>query len=331
LDLAGAQFQLVPFFLYAWRSHLRSNHLSQEARQAQNKTGILALQDYCARKNLDWEIGPGYLDATYRAIPRHPSRDPIHVIIPYTLQAVQKILDQKIENEIWITAIDNQSEDTSIADDLKALGVEVLRINEAFNFSRLNNLGVKNSQYSEKSKLLLFLNNDVLLEPNALKEMSLWMDQPKVGMVGARLHYPNGLLQHGGVNLGLDAAASRMQWQHVDYHGHPNHLGPSKIISICDAVTGACLLMKKETFLEVGGFDEVWYTIAYSDTDLAVKVQRLGLSSLYTPYAVGTHYESISRGPGVYEAPEESYWLFRCTSNRTVPQERLKHHVFLSD
>jgi GT2 family glycosyltransferase len=96
-------------------------------------------------------------------------------------------------------------------------------------------------------------------------------------------------------------------------------------------VTAACLLVKKETFLKVGGFDEIWYPIAFSDTDLAMRVRRLGLYSLYTPFASGVHYESASRGPGVYEEPEASYWHYRSTEKRNIPQENLKHHVFLTD
>jgi GT2 family glycosyltransferase len=209
------------------------------------------------------------------------------------------------------------------------MGVEVLKINEPFNYSRLNNLAVKNSQFSKKCSQILFLNNDVDLDINAVAEMSQWLGEPAIGMVGARLHYPDGTLQHGGVQLKMELPAFKMGWGHVDWHSPPEKLGFSKVISVCDAVSAACVLVDRENFLKVGGFDEIWYPIAFSDTDLAMKFRtRLGLISLYTPYAFGTHHESASRGPGLHEEMEASSWLFRNTEFRDLPQKKLRHSIF---
>lgn len=334
LDRVGAIFQLVPFFLYAWRAHALSTALITEAKDYATPAGIRALQDYTKAKGLDWEITAGIHKTTYRAIPRTPHQTKIHVIMPfknqreYTLRAVQSILNQKNVTAV-ITAVDNGSSDTEIGEQLLNLGVEVLRRAEPFNYSRLNNHAVKDSRYGPEYPVLLFLNNDVDLEPNALEEMLLWVDQPRIGMVGARLHYPEGSIQHGGAMLTLDGNPVLMNWIHRDCKVPIAQSGVARIPGICDAVTAACMMMKRETFLSVGGFDEIWYPIAFSDTDLALRLRRLGLYAFYTPYAVGIHHESITRGPGIFETAEASYWMFRSTANRQHPQERLNHHLFL--
>ena len=334
LDLVGAQFQNIPFYLYAWRSHAGSTAKNPEAKNYASAAGVKALADYCQAKGLDWNVSDGYIPTTYRAVPRKSSKVPVQIVIPFkdqkklTLSAVKSVLNQK-GVEVFITAADNRSEDRSISEELKKLGVEVLRIDEPFNYSRINNLSVKNSRFSSKCPQVLFLNNDVDLDVNAIAEMTQWLGEPHIGMVGARLHYPDGTLQHGGVQLKMDFPTFKMGWGHVDWHCPPDKLGFSKVISICDAVTAACVLMERENFLKVGGFDEIWYPIAFSDTDLAVKFRtRLGLHSLYTPYAFGTHHESASRGPGIHEEMESSTWLFRNTEFRDIPQARLRHSVF---
>jgi GT2 family glycosyltransferase len=335
LDAAGAYFQNIPVFLYAWRSHSQSTAQNRNQKDFATPAGIQALQDYSNTCKLDWVITEGKMKTTYRAIPKIKAKHVVQVVVPYrdqktiTLKAIRSVLSQK-HVELRVTAVDNQSEDRSIQSELEALKVEVLRIDEPFNYSRINNLAVHRSRYYSETDSVLFLNNDVELEPDALEEMTRWLDQPKVGMIGAKLNYPNGNLQHGGVLLDPFESGHVVQWVHIDGNCLPNQLGFSNILGVCDAVTGACALLKKENFLKVGGFDEIWYPIAFSDTDLATKLRRIGLYSLYTPYACGVHYESLSRSKSGYEQYESSYWLFRNTEHRETPQERLKNFRFLT-
>ena len=95
--------------------------------------------------------------------------------------------------------------------------------------------------------MLLFLNNDVELEPGALSEMVRWLDQPGIGMVGCRLHYPDGRLQHGGVRL-HDRVKKAMEWDHVEKLRRFEELEEAKVLGIFDAVTAACAMMKREIF-----------------------------------------------------------------------------------
>lgn len=310
LDLAGAHFYNIPLFLYACRP--TPNH--PIAAQAAEKAGIQALQEYVQFKQLNWNITPGYLSGTFRALPKITEAS-IHVIVPFkdqkelTLCAIKSALKQK-NVRLKITAIDNGSSDHTISQELRTLGVEVLTINEPFNYSRLNNLAVAQTEIGQKCENLLFLNNDVDLEEDAIAEMSRWIDQPQIGMVGCRLHYPDGSLQHGGVDLYPRGPITRMTWEHVErFSTFDKTMNVTKKLRITKAVTAACAMVKRQTFLEIGGFDEVWYPIAYSDTNLAVKLALRGLRCLYTPYAIGIHHESVSRSCDNIEDYENSAWL----------------------
>lgn len=310
LDLAGANFHHVPIFLYASRA---ASATSPPLSSSTEDAGIQALKEYLRAKNFDWEVSSGYMAGTYRAIP-NITKASIHVIVPFreqkalTLATIKSALQQEGVS-IKITAIDNGSSDLTIDQELRALGVEVLTFDEPFNYSRLNNLAVQKTEIGKKSAHLLFLNNDVILEKDAVAEMSRWIDLPHIGMVGCRLHYPDGSLQHGGVELYPRGPITRMNWKHTERFKSFKTMHATKKIRITPAVTAACAMVKRQTFLEVGGFDEVWYPIAYSDTNLAVKLAWKGLWCLYTPYAIGVHHESASRSNDNIEDYENSSWL----------------------
>ncbi len=316
LDRAGATFQHVPFCLYSLRALT-----SQEEESPENC--LKALQNYTDAKQLGWRWYLGYQPHTMRAVPPLCQGHCIQVIIPYkdqkelTLRCVHRLLQQK-EVDLILTAVDNRSEDPSIAEDLRVLGAEVIEVNEPFNYSRLNNLAVKQTRIAAHCDCLLFLNNDVELEPRALSEMLRWIDQPPVGLVGCRLHYPDGRLQHGGVQRSVQMDEQReqvMRWEHREKFYPFEQMEKTKQLGFVDAVTAACALIKREVFLKIGGFDEVWYPIGYSDTHLAVKLQAMGLKCFYTPYAVGTHHESVSRKTSS-EDYENSAWLHHLIAER---------------
>jgi GT2 family glycosyltransferase len=112
------------------------------------------------------------------------------------------------------------------------------------------------------------------------------------------------------MDMGFEHPETLRSFDNLDF-GH--------ILRITHAATAACALVRKDAFLKAGGFDEIWYPIAYSDTDLARKLRRLGYLTLYTPYAYGTHHESITRGTlGQYEEMERSRWLFMQRENQEL-------------
>lgn len=176
-------------------------------------------------------------------------------------------------------------------------GVRIERIpndSNGFSFSRINNLAVERSE----AELLLFLNNDTeVIEPDWLSRMVGYLSLPGVGAVGARLLYPNGTIQHAGVVLGMgggfipDHAFCRLPKEMPGYFFLP---GTAHEVS---AVTGACMLTRREYFLRVGGFDQNDFSISLNDVDLCMKLAMEGLRTLYVPGAELIHHESLSRIP----------------------------------
>lgn len=293
-------FQCVPLPLYSVR------------KAAQKPKKSLAAFLKAAREHIpEWDWEPGYTPHSVRGMPPLDKKHSVQVIIPFkdqkelTLKCIDSLLKQ-VDVEFKITAIDNNSKDLSIAEAIEELGGEVIKINEPFNYSRLNNLAVKSTKTASECDVLLFLNNDIELHFNAIAEMLRWVDQPGIGMIGCRLHYPDGRLQHGGVTA--DKIFADVGWEHIEKFKTFDRMVQTKKLGFFPAVTAACAMIKRELFTSVGGFDEIWYPIGYSDTNLAVKVQMKGLRCFYTPYASGVHYESVSRQASL-EDYESSVWL----------------------
>ena len=301
LDLKGVVPIIVPLPLIA-----RAN-LDQQRDLLSEK------QHYFKEKGLDWQLVPGLLSETIRAIPALEGVPMIQVIIPFkdmkelTLKAAASALASK-GVEVHITVVDNGSEDLSVAKELKDLGCEVIRVEEPFNYSRLNNIGVRST--SNPFPLICFLNNDAILEPDALLEMSRWANLPDLGLIGCRLHYPNGLIQHAGVHIEPENAyPGSVCWSHIEMKERFEKTRFAKMLHVPDAVTAAAALVQRSKFEKVGGFDELLYPVAYSDTDLCRRLNQHGFKPFYTPYAVGTHHESLSREPGFLEDFDRSLFL----------------------
>lgn len=158
-----------------------------------------------------------------------------------------------------------------------------------FNFSRACNQGAQVAQ----GDLLLFLNNDTeILSASWLQNLIGWANLPGVGAVGAKLLYPNGRVQHAGVVIGLEGHASHVFSGIQDDPFTPyGHVDWTRNVS---AVTAACMLVPREAFWQVGGFDEQ-FTIAFGDIDLCLRLQDRGYRIVYTPDSVLIHHEGKSR------------------------------------
>ena len=158
-----------------------------------------------------------------------------------------------------------------------------------FNFARLNNLGVRHASGSH----LLFLNNDTEpLHQDWLTGLLEWSQQPEVGVVGAKLFYPDGRLQHVGIALGVGAGAAQL------FRGSPGahrgYVDSALVVRNCAAVTAACLMTRREVFDEAGGFDER-FAVDFNDVDYCLRVGRLGYRVLFTPHARLLHHEFSTR------------------------------------
>lgn len=194
-----------------------------------------------------------------------------------------------------ILILDNRSRDPDTATVLAALqetGLARSRsMDEPFNWSRFNNLGVA----GDDAPILVFANNDVeALTGGWDDRLRVDLARPEVGVVGVRLLYPDGTLQHGGVALG----GVEGRPVHEGLHSAPGEGGPlgrwlrRRSVS---SVTGAFIAMRREVFEQLDGFDET-LAIGYNDTDLCFKARAAGLRILYDPEIALTHHESRTRG-----------------------------------
>jgi GT2 family glycosyltransferase len=198
-----------------------------------------------------------------------------------------------------VIVVDNGSssaEALSLLERQRAAGVRVLRDEAPFNFSALNNRAVREA----RGEFVCLLNNDVeLLTPGWLEEMLSFAAQPGVGAVGARLWYPDGRVQHGGVILGLAGEHAHRGLR----RGDGGYFSRAVLHQCFSAVTGACLLVRKSAYEEVGGLDER-LAVSFNDVDFCLRLRAAGYRNVWTPYAEATHLESASR-PGARTAHEE--------------------------
>ncbi len=160
-----------------------------------------------------------------------------------------------------------------------------------FNFSRAINRGAELSQ----GPLLLLLNNDIeVVEPGWLKEMVACFDYPQTGVVGAKLIYPDGTLQHAGVIAGLGGYAGH--WHIGRPESEPGPQGRLALRQSLSVVTGACMLVSRACFEAVGGFDAETFPVAYNDVDFCLRAGAAGWRVVWTPFAKLVHRKSATRG-----------------------------------
>jgi GT2 family glycosyltransferase len=181
----------------------------------------------------------------------------------------------------------------AMVDDWRRRGARVRHFdwrNKPFNYSTINNAAAAECH----SPLLLFLNDDTtVIEPGWLTAMAELAARAEVGAVGAKLLYPSGVIQHAGVILGVyencGHAFKGLSGDQPHYFDFPD------VIRNVSAVTGACLMTRREVFREVGGFDEQTFAVAFNDIDLCLRIGAHGYRVLYTPHAMLYHHEAFSK------------------------------------
>lgn len=302
LESAPERIAHIPRILYHWRQAGRTASFSEQALARCAENGRRAVLAFLAAKVPGAIVEPASVSSWNRVIYPIPQPEPsVSVIIPTRNYArllacvVDGLLVRTDYPALEVIIVDNGTDEPEALKLLAKLEqddrVRVLRYPGPFNYSALNNRAVQESA----SELILLLNNDIdVIDPGWLREMVSHAIRPHVGAVGSKLLYPNGTIQHGGVVLGPGGVAGH-QYLHRsrDDAGYFGHL---MLVRNVSAVTGACLLVRRQAFLEVGGLDEVSLPVAFNDVDLCLKLVERGYRNLWTPYAELYHYESLSRG-----------------------------------
>ena len=292
----------IPKVLYHWRSHMNSTAEKPESKLYAFDAGKRALEAHYRRIGLkNVKVGMTKQLGVYRTKYLVNSFRPlVSVIIPNKdhvedlKQCVESILNNDYNN-VEIIVVENNSIDVRTFSFYKDLekeyaNIRVLIWKRSFNYSKINNFAAEKA----KGDYILFLNNDTkMIRKDCIEELIGPFSRKDIGIVGARLFYPDSSIQHAGVIVGMGGVAGHI------FQNTPRHeVGYfSRIISQQDysAITGACLMIEKELFFQVGGFDEK-LAIAFNDIDLCLKVRRRDKLVFYNPYAELFHFESKSRG-----------------------------------
>ena len=259
-----------------------TEHLKSRGIQAQveNKIGL-----------------PGY----YRIIYELTEKPLVSIIIPNRDNAsllrncLSSIMEKTTYDNYEIIIVENNSADNATLNFYKELkrydNVHIVNWGgKNFNFSEICNMGYRHA----KGKQLIFLNNDIeIITPNWIEEMLMYCQRDDVGVVGAKLYFSNRSIQHAGVVLGIEGTAG-----HILYgapFGSSGYMGGLQIVQNMSAVTGACMMVKRKVFEDVGFFPPE-FCISYNDFDLCIRIRKAGYLVVWTPYAEAYHFESKSRG-----------------------------------
>ena len=291
----------VPKVLYHWRCHPGSTAANQESKMYCYEAGKRAIEDHLKRMGEDdCQVVMTEHLGFYHVIYPIREQKKVSIIIPNKDQ--KEILERCIESIIQktdyknneIIIVENNSTTNEIFEYYKTIeqreNIRVVIWKDKFNYSAINNFGVRyaNGEY------LLFLNNDIeVIRENWLSEMLANVQRKEVGIVGAKLLYPDNMVQHAGVIIGMGGIAGHPLSRHpADDCGY---FARGIIQQNLNAVTAACMLTKKEVYEKVNGFEEK-LAVAFNDIDLCLKVRKAGYLIVYDPEALLYHHESISRG-----------------------------------
>jgi len=311
-QIKSTQIVHIPKVLYHWRQHSDS-----VAEKAGNKpyavlAGQKALQDHLKRTGTmaEVEILPM---SYYRIKYKLPQKLPLVSIIiptrnnkPILEQCIRSIVSKTDYPNYEILLVDNNSDQEETLMFFNELsthpGISVVKDERNFNFSAINNSAINLSN----GELVVLLNDDTeIITPDWLSEMVSIVLQTNVGAVGAKLLYPNDTIQHAGVILGIGGVGGHVHKRMSSkYYGY---FGRAVLTQELSAVTAACMLLRKNVFEEVGGFDEENLAVAFNDVDLCLKIRDKGYRIVFTPFAQLFHHESVSRGDDLHPEKVERF------------------------
>jgi GT2 family glycosyltransferase len=291
----------IPRVLYHWRAVAGSAAGQSDAKPWAHLASRRAVEDTVVRRRLDAVVDDGPFPGAYHVRRGVPGRPSVSVIVPFRdqaaltarcLESIEAELEADDVADVEVVLVDNGSVEPETAALRDALGerVRVIDHDDRFNWSTINNVAATTCE----SDLLLFMNNDVdAVRSGWLRPLLEHAVRPEVGAVGARLVFPDGVVQHAGVVLGQHGIAG-----HV-FMGLPaggvGYFGWDRLVRPYSAVTGACMMTRRDVFESLGGFDER-LEVAFNDIDYCLRLGDAGLRVLFTPHAELVHHESVSRG-----------------------------------
>ncbi len=288
--------------LYHWRALAGSKaHASGEKLHTAN-AGLKALSNHFTKKDPRISVVHGLLPNTYKVSYPIDNEPLVSLIVPtrdgYDIlsKCISSILEKTDYKNYEIIIVDNETTDPKTLHYFDTLTeayshIRIIPYHKAFNYSAINNFAVQEA----RGEIIGLINNDVeVISKHWLTEMVQHAVRPEIGAVGAKLYYDNDTIQHAGVILGIGGVAGHAhKYFKREEHGYFSRL---KIVQNFSAVTGACLVVRKELYEVVGGLDETYLKVAFNDVDFCLKLLVFGYRNIWTPYVELYHHESITRG-----------------------------------
>lgn len=307
----------VPKVLYHWRATPGSTAVDVTNKSYATDAGIRAVRSHVERLGLD-AIVEGYgRQFTYRVRYNAPAGVKVSIVIPSHNgeKVLRKCLDSIFEKTDYtnyeVVLVENNSTEKALFDyyeELEGSGKPVKVVTwegEGFNFSSLVNFGVSKCD----GEYILLLNNDIeVLDRDWLDILAGFVSRSEVGAVGPRLWYPDDTYQHAGLAI-VGNGVARLFVDLPEEHAPTKYLTFHDMTRNVSAVTGACLMTRREVFDEVGGFDEE-LSIAFNDVDYCLKCAECGYLTVYTADTSLYHYESFTRGTD-YDKSEKQIRMTR--------------------
>jgi GT2 family glycosyltransferase len=309
----------IPKILYHWKVVPGSTAGDNVAKPYVFESSRKLLQEHYNRSGYNIKATDGLLFGTYSNVSYIPGLPLVSILIPNKdhvedlSKCISSVISKTTYKNYEIIIIENNSQQQEtfeyyeyLKNNYKHINVIEFPQNE-FNFSALNNFGAKFARGS----VLILLNNDTeVITPDWIQNMLVFIRRKEIGVVGAKLYYPDNTIQHAGVILGLGGVAGH---HHIRFsRDDEGYFGRLKLIHNTTIVTAACMMIRRDVFEQVGGLDEA-YKVAFNDVDFCMKVRKAGYLIVWTPYAELYHYESKSRG---YEDTPEKQERFQSEVER---------------
>jgi GT2 family glycosyltransferase len=295
-----SEIRHIPRVLYHWRKHEQSTSSDISNKPYAHISGLRAVYDHVVRMGDEARVTSGRYMGSYDVDYKLKGIPIIHIIIPTRdnpvyLRTCCFSIAQSTYGQYTVTVVNNGS----VREDTKELFEELRRdsryqvipYDQPFNYSKINNYAV---QKGPDADLLLFLNDDTeVITTDWLERLAQHIGRDNTAVVGAKLLYGNNDMQHAGVIIGCGGIAGHSHRRVPDHS--PGYFMRPHVVQNVSAVTGACMMISRDAFDEVGGFEES-LPKAFNDIDLCLKVRERGYHVVYTPYVRLFHHESVSRG-----------------------------------
>ncbi|MDR3389316.1 MAG: glycosyltransferase [Rudaea sp.] len=307
----------IPKVLYHWRMTPGSTATASSAKPLSWDAGRRALAESLARRGIDASAEAGPYPNTYRVRRTIAGQPLVSILLPFRDKpellstCLLSLLEKTDYPHFEVVGIDNGSAEPSthaLIQDLERRDsrIRFVRYGQPFNYSAVNNFGAEHAH----GEHLLLLNNDTeIVSAEWLRAMLEHSQRPEVGVVGARLLYPDDRIQHAGVIVGIGGVAGHAHL--LQPAQEPGYFSRAQLPQNLSAVTFACAMTRRAVWQQLGGLNERDLSIAFNDIDYCLRAREAGYLVVYTPYATLYHHESKTRG---YEDnPEKQARFFRET------------------